>query len=308
MSASFVIEKNKALKNFTSWLVGGQAEYYSAPSTIEDFIKALSYADSHQLSVSLLGGGTNVLISDQGVSGLVIHTHKFTGINIISTEALLTLDCLSGTSKAEALKVFMKYRLEPAIFLAGLPGDVAGGVVMNAGVGHSVHPREFCEIVESIDVLKKNNFGQWDIKTYSRDEIQWSYRKSQNWQPGYISKVRLSWPNQPNDEVLKAVREGNKRRKDTQPLNQPSCGSVFKNPPSDHAGRLIEASGLKGFSIGGAQVSPKHANFVVNTGSATAQDIHQVILYVQKTVENKFKVKLSNEVVYLGHWDENVSK
>ncbi len=173
---------------------------------------------------------------------------------------------------------------------------------MNAGVGHGAHPKEFCEIVESVDVLQKNIQGQWTQKTFLKNEIEWSYRKSKNWQPGLIVSVDLSWPNQPSDHVLKAVREGNKRRKDTQPLLEPSCGSVFKNPQNDHAGRLIEASGLKGFSMGGAQVSMKHANFIVNTGSATADDIHQVIVHVQKTVQEKFKVQLTNEVVYLGHW------
>ena len=112
--------------------------------------------------------------------------------------------------------------------------------------------------------------------------------------------MRVTWPNQPDDGVLKVVRDSNKRRKTTQPLNWPSCGSVFKNPDGDHAGRLIEASGLKGFKIGGAQVSEKHANFIINAGGASADDIHRVIVHVQDEVKRLHQVELTNEVVYLG--------
>jgi UDP-N-acetylmuramate dehydrogenase len=180
---------------------------------------------------------------------------------------------------------------------------MAGGVVMNAGVGHKVAPREFHEIVESFDVLSFDVEGELQEITYKQNDVRWEYRHSREWQPGVITRVRVRWPNKPDDQVLKDVREGNKRRKSTQPLSEPSCGSVFKNPTGDYAGRLIEACGLKGFSIGGAQVSEKHANFIVNKDNSTALDIHKVIEHVQKVVQEKYQMRLTNEVVYLGEWD-----
>lgn len=302
MSDSLTIEENKSLATFTSWLVGGAAEYYCAPKTLDELGRAIQWAAQQNQTITVLGGGTNVLISDQGVSGLLIHTVHLNRINQSEQGGFLVLDVECGTPKSEVLKIFLKHRLEPAIFLAGLPGDMAGGVVMNAGVGHKTNPREFHEIVQSIQTLSLNDQGEVETKEFQNSDIQWSYRKSQNWRPGLISRVRVSWPNEPCDAVLQQVREGNKRRKNTQPLNLPSCGSVFKNPEGDHSGRLIEASGLKGYTLGGAQVSEKHANFIVNQGGATAQQIHQLIEHVQQTVWQKQSVRLTNEVVYLGHW------
>ncbi len=296
------IEDNKNLAAFTSWQVGGAAEKYVAPNSLEELKEAMIFARTNELPITLLGGGSNVLISDDGVAGLLIHTINLNKVEVLQDKDEVLIEAQAGAPKSEVLKLFLKYRLPPAVFLAGLPGDMGGGVVMNAGVGHKVAPREFCEIVKSFDVYTFNPDGDIEQRTFDSDTVHWSYRKSTNWQPGIITKVRVGWPNQPDDEVLKAVREGNKRRKTTQPLSQPSCGSVFKNPDNDHAGRLIEASGLKGMTVGGAQVSEKHANFIVNTGHATAKDIHEIIEKVQAKVSESQAIFLTNEVVYLGKW------
>ncbi len=312
------VEQQKSLATFTSWLVGGPAEHYCAPESLGQLQQAMVLAHKNKWPISLLGGGTNALVSDQGVPGLVIHTHKLNRVEVSQTPESVLIEAECGTPKTEILKHFLKLRLAPATFFAGLPGDVAGGVVMNAGVGHKVSPKEFCEVVHSFDVFSVTKSKEADVATgtgtasdsgpgvvchtYAKGDVQWSYRKSEGWQPGVIAKVRLTWPNQPDDGVLKAVREGNKRRKETQPLSEPSCGSVFKNPDGDHAGRLIEACGLKGYRVGGAQVSEKHANFVVNKGQATASEIDAVIQHVQETVLEQMQVHLTNEVVYLGTW------
>lgn len=296
------INKNVNLSQWTSWGVGGSAEFYCAPENIEELKEAMLWARKNSKAIGLLGGGTNILVSDQGVEGLTIHTHRMNKVSIIESTERFLVEAETGAPKAEVLKLFMKQRLAPAVFLAGLPGDMGGGVVMNAGVGHKVAPREFVEIVDGFDVLELNSDGEFIEKSFKKDDVHWVYRHSSGWQPGIITKVRVSWPNQPDDEVLKRVRDGNKRRKDTQPLNMPSCGSVFKNPEGDHSGRLIEAAGLKGTLIGGAQVSEKHANFIVNTGNATAMDIHKLMQLVQQTVLEKFQINLTNEVVYFGKW------
>jgi UDP-N-acetylmuramate dehydrogenase len=299
------IEEQKSLAPFTTWQVGGMADFYTAPRTQDELKQALRHAYKNHWPVTLLGGGSNVLISDQGVAGLVIHTHHLNRVRVLSEQPELVVEAEAGASKSEVLKIFLKYRLAPATFLAGLPGDMGGGVVMNAGVGHHASPKEFREIVQDFDVLGFCPDGHIEQRRYNVDEVQWGYRRSSNWQPGVISQVRVRWPNQPNDEVLKEVRQGNKRRKTTQPLNEPSCGSVFKNPEGDHAGRLIEACGLKGYSRGGSQVSEKHANFIVNKGGATAMEIQKTIEHVQTVVEKQFNIKLTNEVVYLGRWNSS---
>ena len=317
LASGLMIEENAPLKNLTSWLVGGAAEYLAQPVTLDDLREAYLWAVEAKQPVTVLGGGTNVLISDQGVRGLVIALRRFSsaivttsspaGVASGSSDAgalnescgsRLEIECLSGTSKSELLKIFLKYKLEPALFLAGLPGDVGGGISMNAGVGEMMKPREFVELTDWVEVLKPDG----GTRRYMRDELKWTYRHCTGWQPGIISRIGLSWPLDPLPDVLDRVRSANKVRLSKQPLDQPSCGSVFMNPAGAKAGQLIESAGLKGFTVGGAQVSKKHANFIVNTGAASARDIHAVIAHVQTVVLASAGVRLNTEVVYLGEW------
>jgi UDP-N-acetylmuramate dehydrogenase len=302
------LDEKIVLKPFSSWLVGGTADYLAQPRDISQLHEAFMWGKNKNLPLTILSGGTNVLISDKGIRGLTILLKKFTGI--IAGEFYdpktgvkrLTLECLAGTSKSELLKTFLKYRLEPAMFLAGIPGDVGGGVVMNAGVGEMLKPREFVELVNWVEVLRPDgSFSRVDKKN-----LVWSYRHCRGWEPGIISRVALSWPLDTQLEVIDRVRDANQVRLSKQPLDMPSCGSVFINPLPHKSGQLIENSGLKGYTIGGAKVSEKHANFIVNTGSATAADIHAVIEHVKVTVNQKFGVELKTEVVYLGDWTEDV--
>ncbi len=279
-------------------MVGGLAEYFTEPLSVTELQKSLRWAEESSQAVTILGGGTNVLISDQGVPGLTVCLRKLTGAKTEVRESVLKITCLAGTSKSELLKIFLKYKLAPALFLAGLPGDVGGGVVMNAGVGEQITPREFVQLVEWIDVLKSD----FSTVRHPVKDLHWSYRHCSGWQPGVITQVGLSWPLQPVEDILAKVKHANHVRLSKQPLDQPSCGSVFVNPAGHKSGQLIEAAGLKGFSCGGAKVSEKHANFIVNFNQASAQDIHQVITHVQTTVKAKSGVDLKTEVVYLGQW------
>jgi len=288
------------LAEYTTWKAGGSADWAAFPENEADVQEACHWAQEKKLPITVLSGGSNVLVSARGIDGLVLILQKLSKIENIKYEnGTLSLDCLAGTPKADLLKVFVKQRLSPAIFLAGLPGDVGGGVVMNAGVGHEVQPKEFVEITDWIEYIDLND-PTFLVRRKSAQEIQWQYRKSGGWQPGIITKVGITWTEQPDDTVLKRLQEGNKRRMSTQPLNFPSCGSVFKNPPNNKSGRLIEECGLKGFSVGGAQVSEKHANFIINNGGATADDILAVVTHVQKTVLEQKQIKLEKEFVYLG--------
>ncbi|PIS10684.1 MAG: UDP-N-acetylenolpyruvoylglucosamine reductase [Bdellovibrio sp. CG10_big_fil_rev_8_21_14_0_10_47_8] len=289
------IQEDVLLAPYTSWLVGGPAQFFVLPENIEDLREALKWATDSRQEVTLLGGGSNVLVSDKGLQGLVICLKKMTGTEVKTDEGALRITALSGTSKSELLKIFLKHQLAPALFLAGLPGDVGGGIVMNAGVAESFSPREFVEITEWVEVMRPDGH----IDRFLCQDLRWSYRHTQGWEPGVIVRVGLVWPLIPDPSILDQVKTANKVRLSKQPLDQPSCGSVFVNPEGHKAAQLIDSCGLKGFQIGDAQVSMKHANFIVNRGTAKSSDIWQVIQHVQKTVREKRGIELKTEVVRL---------
>ena len=292
------ILENVNLSSYTSWLIGGVADHFCQPTTVDELIYSVQQAKQNNWPITILSGGSNVLISDLGIRGLTICLNKFTTATTEIKNNRLYIECLSGTAKSELLKIFLKNQLAPALFLAGIPGDVGGGVVMNAGVAESFQPREFMEIVDWVEVLTDQN----KIKRFDKIDLKISYRHCDGWQPGIITKVGISWPLQPDSEVIVKVREANKIRLSKQPLDKPSCGSVFRNPDNHKAAQLIDQAGLKGFSIGQAQVSTKHANFIVNLGEATASDTWAVIQHVKATVKQIHSIELTTEVVRLGQW------
>ncbi|MFN3455538.1 MAG: UDP-N-acetylmuramate dehydrogenase [Pseudobdellovibrio sp.] len=295
---SLKILNNVKLSDYTSWLVGGEAEYFCLPETLEDLQEALYYAKEKKLPITVFGGGSNILISDQGISGLTICLRRFSKITTNIDGNRLIIEATSGVAKSELLKIFLKNKLAPALFLAGLPGDVGGGVVMNAGVAEMFKPREFMELVDWIDVLTVDG----DMRRLQKADLKISYRHTDGWQPHIVVNVGMSWSMEQDETILTQVREANKTRLTKQPLDMPSCGSVFKNPEGYKAAQLIDQCGLKGFRIGDAQVSLKHANFIVNLDQAKASDVWSVITHVQRTVENLKGVKLVTEVVRLGNW------
>ncbi len=295
------------LASITSWQVGGPADFYAEPSTETELEEVLRFGFEKNLPISFLGGGTNVLVSDRGVRGLLIALRKLSGSKTSIVGDRFQIEALAGTGKSELLKIFLKAKLEPAVFLAGIPGDIGGGVVMNAGIGEKITPREFVEITDQIEVMRWSSDGAADFKIekeiISAKALTWSYRHCEGWRPGVITKVWLSWPMVPQADVLDRVRAANQIRLSKQPLDMPSCGSVFVNPPGTSSGRVIEEAGLKGFSIGGAKVSEKHANFIVNTGQATAADIRGVIRHVQKQVRERTGIDLKTEVIMVGEFE-----
>ncbi len=290
------ISQNVSLASYTTWLVGGAAEYFFLPQNLGELQAAVLWARERELPVTILGGGSNVLVSDAGVKGLVICMKKMTGTEIEEKNGFLHIKAMAGTSKSELLKIFLKYKLAPALFLAGLPGDVGGGVVMNAGVAEKFEPREFEEIIEFVDVLKHDGA----VVRYPKEKLNWNYRHSSGWEPGIVVSVGIRWRMQIKQDILNQVKAANKIRLSKQPLDLPSCGSVFINPQGHKAAQLIDSCGLKGFRIGGAEVSLKHANFIVKIGEAKASDFLDVITHVQKTVLKEKNIQLKTEVVKFG--------
>lgn len=292
------IQKGVLLAPLTSWQIGGPAEFFCEPHHQDELREAYLWGQAQKLPVTMMGGGSNVLVSDQGVLGLVISTKKLNQLRVEVSQDQLHLYAQCGVKKTELLKQFLKYKLSPALFLAGLPGDVGGGIVMNAGVSEAITPQEFGEIIYSIDVLRPTG----EVVTLSHQTLDWSYRQVQGWQPGIIVGAHLVWDMCMDVKILDKVKEANRQRLLKQPLDWPSCGSVFKNPPGLKAAQLIDNCGLKGYSIGGAQVSTKHANFIINQGHASAQDTWKLMNYVKEKVFQQFQVSLHTEVVRIGIW------
>lgn len=300
------IQTKVNLKNFNSWKVGGDADFFCVPETEIDILQSVEWAHQRSLPVTLLGGGTNVLISDKGVRGLLIHTVLLKNVKQWEDSERLCVSALAGVAKADVMKIFLKYQLAPALFLCGLPGGIAGGVVMNAGVAkqsesegkHLTLPSEFKDIVDWVKVIREGR-----LVHIKKEDIQWEYRFSSGWQPGVIYEVGMSWPKEPIENFTSLLQQIALRRARTQPLQSSSCGSVFKNPLSGKkAGQLIEQCQLKGYQIGGAIVSEKHANFIVNAGHAKAIHIHQLIQHIQQVVQKQTGVLLKPEIKYVGEW------
>lgn len=293
------IREKVSLKEWTFWKIGGLADYFCMPSSIDGVREALEFARARGLPVTVLGGGTNVLVSDEGIAGLVIGMKCLTGVSVLERDGRIFIEALAGTAKSELTKIFLKRKLAPALFLCGLPGDVGGGVVMNAGVAEGIEPREFVEITDWIEYLNTETF---ELKRKTGAELQWTYRHSSGWQPGVIVRIGMSWSNVVDEQVPRKVKDATKNRIDRQPLELPSCGSTFKNPVGGKAGALIEQAGLKGYKHGGAEVSTKHANFIVNRGGATAADVRHIIEHVRSEVKAKSGFELETEVKFLGRW------
>lgn len=298
------IKKDVLLGPHTWWKVGGTADFCIWPENVTDVTSAMVEAEAQGWPLTILGGGSNVLVSDRGVRGLVIGTKQLSGVESVAVrDGRLHIVCLAGTKKAELVKLFLQHKLAPGLFLCGIPGEVGGGVVMNAGVGEDIWPREFTEIVEWIEVARMS-FGRPELVRLSHKDLKWEYRHCQGWQPGVIVRVAVSWEDSPDAGLADKVRQATVNRRQRQPLELPSGGSTFRNPPGHKAGALIELAGLKGYTVGGAQVSPKHANFIVNLGRATAEDIRQIMKHVQHTVKLKFAVDLIPEIKFLGEWKD----
>ena len=292
------IIETENLKKYSWWQTGGLAEYFCQPENVSDLKSALLWVKKNNKKWAVLGSGTNVLISDRGVSGLVISTKKMQGYFVEKDKNSIFITCQAGVLKSEVMKVFKQNKLAPAVFLSGLPGDAAGGVVMNAGVGKNLTPHEFSQIVHSIKVINEDGITQ----NYLKKDIEWLYRETKGLGKSIIYEVKFKWPLKEEVNLNFKIKEEIKKRRRTQPLNQANCGSVFKNPLPQFAGHLIEQAGLKGKQEGLAQISAKHANFIVNLGGAASKDIHKLICLAQDRVYQLFQIQLETEVHYLGDW------
>lgn len=281
---------HQSMKEYTTFRVGGEAECILMIRQEEELAKLIPYLNQIEQEYFILGNGSNLLVGDKGYRGIVL---KFDG-----QMEQMEVEGTRITAKAGALlsKVALaakEHGLTGLEFAAGIPGSIGGGVVMNAGA----YDGEMKQVVESVRVM--DNDGQ--ITTLDNDTMEFGYRTSiiKN-RPYTVLEIVLQLAEGDREQISARMDELAQLRRNKQPLEYPSAGSTFKRPEGYYAGKLIMDAGLRGYRIGGAQVSDKHCGFVINTGKATAADIREVIEEVQERVKERFHVSLEPEVVFLG--------
>ncbi|MEN8904408.1 MAG: UDP-N-acetylmuramate dehydrogenase [Clostridiales bacterium] len=281
---------NEPMKKHTSFKIGGPVDIMLFPKEARHVSEIINICNKEDIPFMTMGNGTNLVVSDKGIRGVVIKLFK----NIANYEVNENeISASSGILLSTLSKIAYRNSLSGLEFASGIPGTLGGAVAMNAGA----YGGEMKNVVVETQYVKRNG----EIKEVSGDEHEFGYRTSiiQKEKAIVVStKIRL---NSKNKENIKEVMDKlDFKRKDKQPLEMPSAGSVFKRPEGYFAGKLIQDSGLRGYKIGGAQVSEKHCGFIVNTGLATAKDVMELIEYIQKTVKSKFNVNLETEVRLIG--------
>jgi UDP-N-acetylmuramate dehydrogenase len=289
------ILSNIDLSDLTSYRVGGPAEWFSAPQNQEQLQAVREWAQQENLPITVLGAGSNLLISDRGLRGFILSTRHLRQQTLDADTGLVTVE--AGKPLPRLCWQVAEKGLSGLEWAVGVPGTVGGAVVMNAGA----HDGNIADSLVSAEVLHPN--GQ--VSLLSRKDLNYSYRTS-SLQGSPIVVLRATFQLTPGvnpETVAQTTQTHRDHRLKTQPYDQPSCGSVFRNPLPQKAGWLIEQSELKGLRIGGAQVSPKHANFIVNCGNATANDIYTLISVIQEKVQEKWELSLHPEVKMLGDFE-----
>ena len=282
--------ENEALKQYSFTKTGGNADILVRVKSEEDFQNIIKYSNDNDIDLTILGNGSNVLISDTGIRGIVVITSE---LNTITLSEDNRLTCYAGTTLKELADFCIDNSLTNLEFSCGIPGSVGGAIFMNAGA----YGGEMKEVVEKVEVFTRNG----EKKIYTNEEMKFSYRHSVIQETKeIISKVYFKMDKGNKEEIVAKVEDLNKQRSDKQPLEYPSCGSVFKRPEGYFAGKLIQDAGLQGLTVGGAQVSKKHAGFMVNVNNATCEDYKNLIKKVQKKVLENSGVELECEVKILG--------
>ena len=286
------VYRNEPMKKHTTFRIGGPADYYLCPHSAEEIQKVVEICREEKLPYFILGNGSNLLVSDNGYRGVVIRLWK--NVSDIRTEGCL-IHAKAGASLAKIAAEALDEGLTGMEFAAGIPGTLGGAVVMNAGA----YGGEMKDVLKEVLVMD----AQGKIFRLQNEELKLGYRTSIVKEKDYIVLAAvLELKKGDKTEIRKCMEELRERRSEKQPLDMPSAGSTFKRPEGYFAGKLIMDAGLRGFSVGGAQISEKHCGFVVNKGGATAQDVLDLIKEVQKRVREKFGVELETEVKFLGEF------
>lgn len=283
------IKQDEPLMHYTYTHTGGPADWLAFPKNVEEVQTLVAYANDHQLPLTVLGNASNLIVRDGGIEGLTLILTRMNKISVTGNRVTAE----AGAAYIETTIAARDHSLTGLEFAAGIPGSIGGAIFMNAGA----YGGETKEVVESATVLLPDG----TIKRLTNEELDFGYRHSSvQDNHGVVLDATFSLQPGDHDEIAAKMDELNARRAAKQPLDLPSCGSVFKRPTGYFAGKLIHDAGLQGYTAGGAQVSTKHAGFIVNIDHGTASDYVSVIHHVQQTVKEKFGVSLQTEVRIIG--------
>lgn len=282
----------------TSYEIGGPAQLYALPASQAEIIRLLLFAIEHNIPWMVVGKGSNLLVSDDGIKGLVISTDAYT--KLTKDENYVSAFC--GVSLRDLCDFAQENGLSGLEFASGIPGSVGGAVFMNAGAyGGEIKDVLYCS--KAFDPVAKSLSSSNPVLHVKADEHDFSYRHSVFQSKGWFhlsSVFKLKYENP--EEIKTKMEDLHEQRWSKQPMDCASGGSVFKRPEGYFTGKLIQDCGLKGFSIGGAQISEKHCGFITNKGGATAKDVDELIKYIQSTVYDRFGVMLQTEIRKVGIW------
>ena len=285
---------DEPMKNHTSLRIGGPADALIIPRNEYDLKNLINFHKQTDIPLTVIGNGTKLLVSDEGIDGIVV---KISGCFNNVTVSGSRVKAGAGHSLANLSRLVADHGLSGLEFAVGIPGTVGGGVVMNAGA----HGSMMSDVVTSATVM---NF-EGEISKYSKSDINFGYRQSkfQNNHSTVLS-VEMNLRKNNAEKIRKKMYEYIQWRKKNQPLDLPNAGSIFKNPKDTSAGKLIDMAGLKGMMVGGAKISEKRANFILNLGNATAQDVLSLMNAVQKRILEKYGFKLEPEIRIIGRFNK----
>ncbi len=287
---------DEPMSEHTSWKVGGSAKRFYMPKTTQELSNFLKQIDNSE-PLLWLGLGSNVLIRDGGFDGTVISTTKLSNEIIINDDFTVKVD--AGVPCPKFARVCAKHSLQDMEFFAGIPGTIGGALAMNAGAFGG----ETWDVIKSVTTINREG----EVFTRTSEEYDIAYRSVRHPQEEWFLSALIQLNKGDKEISQEKIKNLLAKRRDTQPMGIPSCGSVFRNPENDYAARLIEECGLKGKTIGGACISVKHANFILNEDGATANDIESLIEFAWQSVKNKFDIELIKEVRMIGERLEKVN-
>ncbi len=285
------VKEYELISSHTTMKIGGPADVFIEPNSIGSLKKIIDIVKSHSVPFLVIGRGSNLLVSDKGIDGVVIKLgEKLSHLEIDGTSVTVG----GGFSLITLANILSRKGLAGLEFAGGIPGSIGGATYMNAGA----HGSDMSQIVIRAEVL----FSDGTIEWLTNEQLQFSYRTSilQKKRPGIVVTAELQLYADKREKIMAVLQKNKDYRKNTQPWNYPCAGSIFRNPLPLYAGKLIEEANLKGHKIGGAMISLEHANFIVNVGTATAQDVLDLIDYVKKKIYELHQVHIETEVEIIG--------
>lgn len=284
------IYKKEPLKHFTSFKIGGEADIIAEPKDIKELVELIKFLRNKGIIFYILGNGTNVLVSDKGIRGCVVHLGKnLSKIKVSGTK----IEAEPGALLSDISQIALKNKLQGFEQLSGIPGSIGGAVAMNAGA----YDKEIKDVVTSVNAINENG----RVVKLTKDALDFSYRRSSIIEKKYIiTSVTINLADGNKDEIKANMEKYAELRKNKQPLEWPSAGSTFKRPEGKYAALLIKDSNLMGESVGDAEVSTKHAGFIINKGNAKASDVYKLMNIIRNDVKTYFNVDLEPEIKLWG--------